>query len=86
VERGDPRFLARLFQRIAGFPQQIGISMAASGSVQATNKRSPTALPASALRVRSTGSGHLRPRRSKIFSAINEGQREGRQIRAPSLS
>jgi nitrite reductase/ring-hydroxylating ferredoxin subunit len=49
---------------------RVGMSMAASGSVQATTKMSPACIPASALRVRNTGSGHFRPRKSNVFSVI----------------
>jgi len=59
--------------------------MPASGSVQDTIKMSPVALLASALRVRSTGSGHLRPRKSKVFSALGVVGK-GRKVGALSLS
>jgi hypothetical protein len=41
------------------------------------------------LRVRSTGSGHFRPRKSKVFSAIGQGRKagwKGRKNRGRSLS
>src|SRR5579863_5558888 len=52
---------------------RVGISMAASGSVHAMLRMSPEFMPASALRARNTGSGHLRPRKSKVCSAIAGG-------------
>ena len=40
----------RLLQRIAGFRSRVGMSMPASGSVQATTRTSPGCMPARALR------------------------------------
>ncbi len=45
--------------------RRCGMSMAASGSVHSTMRRSPSFNPRRALPVRRAGSGHLRPRRSR---------------------
>ena len=49
---------------------RFGISMPASGSVHSTTRMSPAAMPPSAFLVRSAGSGHLRPRKLRVFSVI----------------
>src|SRR5262249_51265546 len=49
---------------------RFGISIPESGSVHSTIRMSPGCDWLSALRVRSAGSGHLRPRRLSVFSVI----------------
>src|ERR1700739_4448308 len=49
---------------------RLGMSMAVSGSVHSTTRISAGCRSRSALRVRSAGSGHLRPRRLRVFSVI----------------
>ena len=73
------------FQNVAGLSEHGWNVDDESGSVQATTKISPACIPASALRVRKTGSGHLRPRKSKVFSAM-VSCRKGRKNRGRSLS
>ena len=49
---------------------RFGMSMPASGSVHSTTRTSPAAIPPSAFLVRNAGSGHLRPRKLRVFSVI----------------
>lgn len=61
---------------------RLGMSMAASGSVQRTSRRSPGLMPLSALRVFSAGKGHFNPVRSSclvVMVAHHGGPVTGRQ-------
>jgi hypothetical protein len=69
VECGETCGDALAEQDIAGFADEIGMSIAANGSVHSTSSSAPGAASRSALRVRKAGSGHLRPRRSS-FRAV----------------
>ena len=64
-------------------PTRWGMSIAASGSVQRTSRRSPGASDFSALRVFSAGSGHFSPDRSSLVTAT---ARHARITRGPSIA
>ena len=85
AEGHGSRLTVLCFQNVAGLSEHGWNVDDESGSVQATTKTSPARIPASALRVRKTGSGHLRPRKSKVFSAM-VSCRKGRKNRGRSLS